>query len=232
MHHPAGPARRHAADGTRPVQGPTRTHGSSSGNTTRRSPRRIGSTRSRAERKEAFLKYYSGILFSEWMLPKCWEIARKAPEVYRAAEYIVDAGDWAVFQLTGRFVRNACAAGYKGTWNSELGFPSKDFLAALDPPFATWTTSGCKNIVAPGRRAGVVTKAFARKSGLKAGTTGQRRDDRRSQRRARDGRFGRRAALDHHGHVIVPHGAVGEAAALRRICRRRERRNYSGILRL
>jgi L-ribulokinase len=121
-------------------------------------------------RKEPFLKYYSGILFSEWMLPKCWEIARKAPEVYRAADYIVDAGDWAVFQLTGRFVRNACAAGYKGTWNSQLGFPSKKFLAALDPALRNLDEKWLRNIVAPGRLAGAVTESFARKSGLRAGT--------------------------------------------------------------
>ncbi len=122
------------------------------------------------QRQEAFLKYYSGIIFSEWMLPKCWEIARKAPEVYRAADYIVDAGDWAVFQLTSRFVRNACAAGYKGTWNSRLGFPSKSFLAALDPALRNLDDKWLKNIVAPGRCAGTVTESFARKSGLKAGT--------------------------------------------------------------
>jgi L-ribulokinase len=122
------------------------------------------------ERGEAFLKYYSGIIFNEWMLPKCWEIARKAPDVYRAADLLVDAGDWLVFQLTGCFVRNSCAAGYKGMWNSELGFPSKPFLSALDPALVDLENKWLATIVAPGVRAGGITEAFARKSGLKAGT--------------------------------------------------------------
>ncbi len=121
-------------------------------------------------RREPLLKYYSGLISSEWMVPKCMEIARKAPDVYRAADLIIDAGDWLVFQLTGEFTRNACAAGYKGLWNSKLGFPSKSFLGALDPRIRNLADKWLKNIVAPGRRAGVVSREFARKSGLKAGT--------------------------------------------------------------
>jgi L-ribulokinase len=121
-------------------------------------------------RREPLMKYYSGRISSEWMVPKCMEIARKAPDVYRAADLIIDAGDWLVFQLTGEFTRNACAAGYKGLWNSELGFPSKSFLGALDPRIRNLADKWLKNIVPPGRRAGVVSREFARKSGLKAGT--------------------------------------------------------------
>ena len=123
-----------------------------------------------AERGEKFLQYYSGLISSEWMLPKSWEIARKAPEVYRAAELIIDAGDWIVFQMTGVMCRNACAAGYKGLWNAELGFPSLEFLTALDPTLGNLRDKWLQNIVAPGVRAGEVSAAFATKSGLKAGT--------------------------------------------------------------
>lgn len=121
-------------------------------------------------RSEPFLRYYSGTIFSEWMLPKCWEIARHAPEVYAAADLMIDAGDWLVLQMTGVACRNACAAGYKGTWNAELGFPSKDFLAALDPVLRDLDAKWLQNIVAPGTRAGGVTEAFAARSGLRAGT--------------------------------------------------------------
>jgi L-ribulokinase len=121
-------------------------------------------------RNEPFLKYYSGIISSEWMLPKCLEIGVKSPEVYRAADLIIDAGDWIVHQITGRFTRNACAAGYKGLWTSEFGFPSERFLAALDPVIRDVRTKWLQNIIAPGRRAGVISKEFARRSGLKAGT--------------------------------------------------------------
>ncbi|MGK5083664.1 ribulokinase [Bdellovibrionota bacterium FG-1] len=125
------------------------------------------------ERQEPFLKYYSGTISSEWMLPKCLEIARKAPAVYQAATYIVDAGDWFVQQMTGQFVRNSCAAGYKGLWNAESGFPTKAFLGALDPTLPALRDldeKWLKNIVAPGSRAGGVSRSFAEKTGLVEGT--------------------------------------------------------------
>ncbi|MCX5789851.1 MAG: ribulokinase [Elusimicrobia bacterium] len=122
------------------------------------------------ERGERFLRYYSGIISSEWMLPKCWEIASKAPEVFAAADLIVDAGDWFVQQMTGSFCRNSCAAGYKGLWNAELGFPSAEFLKALDPALAGLRDKWLKNITPPGRRAGTLTRAFAARTGLREGT--------------------------------------------------------------
>jgi len=123
-----------------------------------------------AQRGEKFLQYYSGLVSSEWMLPKSWEIAKKAPDVYRAAELIIDAGDWIVFQMTGVLCRNTCAGGYKGLWNAELGFPSLEFLTALDPILGTLRDKWLQNMVAPGVRAGEVSAAFAAKCGLKQGT--------------------------------------------------------------
>lgn len=123
-----------------------------------------------SERNEPFLKYYSGLISSEWMLPKCWEIANHAPDVYAAADLIIDAGDWIVQQLTGKFTRNSCAAGYKGLWNAELGFPSREFLRALDPKIEHVADKWLQNIVAPGQKAGEISRSFAAKSGLIAGT--------------------------------------------------------------
>jgi L-ribulokinase len=121
-------------------------------------------------RGEPFMKYYSGLVSSEWMLPKCWEVARHAPDVYAATEIFIDAGDWVVHQITGRFTRNSCAAGYKGLWNADLGFPSRDFLGALDPAIRDLDDKWLKNIVQPGRCAGTVTRAFSDRSGLAEGT--------------------------------------------------------------
>ena len=121
-------------------------------------------------RGEKFLKYYSGIISSEWMLPKCWETANKAPEVYAAADLFVEAGDWFVQQMTGSFCRNSCAAGYKGLWNAELGFPYVEFLTALDPALGGLPDKWLRNITAPGRKAGELTRAFAARTGLREGT--------------------------------------------------------------
>ncbi len=122
------------------------------------------------ERGEKFLAYYGGSVSCEWMLPKCWEILRRAPDVYREAALFIDAGDWLVHQLTGRFSRNSCAAGYKGLWSSELGFPSPEFLRALDPGLADLRDKWLQNVIAPGTRVGGVTRAFAESSGLIEGT--------------------------------------------------------------
>jgi L-ribulokinase len=121
-------------------------------------------------RKESFLKYYGGTISSEWMLPKCLEILNHAPDVFERADLIVDAGDWIVHALTGSWSRNSCAAGYKGFWSEELGFPSTDFLKALDPKLESLHEKWLKNIVPPGQKAGVVSDTFAKISGLKAGT--------------------------------------------------------------
>jgi L-ribulokinase len=121
-------------------------------------------------RNEAFLKYYGGSVSSEWMLPKCWEIARNAPHIYQAANLLIDAGDWIVMQMTGIASRNACAAGYKGLWNAELGFPSKEFLAAVDPVIRDVDEKWLKNVVAPGTRVGGVTPEWAALTGLREGT--------------------------------------------------------------
>jgi L-ribulokinase len=122
------------------------------------------------ERGEKFLEYYSGIISSEWLIPKCWETLEKAPEVYEAADLFIEAGDWVVHQMTGSFSRNACAAGYKGLWSEELGNPSKEFLAALAPNLAGLNDKIIERIVAAGEEAGTVSEAFAAQSGLKAGT--------------------------------------------------------------
>jgi L-ribulokinase len=122
------------------------------------------------DRGEPFMRYYNGLVSSEWMLPKCWEVARNAPDVYAATDIFIDAGDWIVQQMTGAFVRNACVAGYKGLWSADYGFPSKEFLAALDPAIRDLDDKWLTNVVSPGRRAGVVTAAFAELSGLVAGT--------------------------------------------------------------
>ncbi|MFA5688844.1 MAG: ribulokinase [Kiritimatiellales bacterium] len=121
-------------------------------------------------RGEKFLEYYSGIISSEWLVPKCLETLERAPGVYAAADLFIEAGDWVVQQMTGAFTRNACAAGYKGMWSEELGNPSPEFLAALNPELAGLNDKLVAKIVAAGEEAGTISAAFAKLSGLQAGT--------------------------------------------------------------
>ena len=84
-------------------------------------------------RGEAWLPIYGGQISCEWMLPKLLETLRHAPAVYEATDRYLEAADWLSLVLTGTETHSAPFAGYKGLWNAETGFPSNDFMKALDP---------------------------------------------------------------------------------------------------
>lgn len=120
-----------------------------------------------AERAAPWLARYGGKISSEWLHSKTLQILREAPEIYAAAERIAEAGDWVVWQLTGREVRNACAAGYKGLWERGNGYPSEEFLAALDPRLADLNRSRlAAPVVPPGAFVGPLNDAGAMLTGL------------------------------------------------------------------
>jgi L-ribulokinase len=86
------------------------------------------------ERGEGWLARYGGVISSEWEFAKGLQLLEEAPDVYTAMEHWVEAADWIVWQLTDRYVRNACTAGYKGI-RQDGTYPSRDYLAALNPAF-------------------------------------------------------------------------------------------------
>ena len=55
-----------------------------------------------AELGEPWLDRYGGRISSEWFFPKALQILREAPEIYEAADRLIEAADWVVWQLTGR----------------------------------------------------------------------------------------------------------------------------------
>lgn len=120
----------------------------------------------------AFLDRYGGKISSEWFFPKAWQILDEAPEVYAAADRLLEAADWVVWQLTGKEKRNACTAGYKAIWSKQEGFPPDEFSKALDPRLA-WIVDekmSC-TIYSLGARAGGLTEEAARWTGLRPGTS-------------------------------------------------------------
>nr|MDD6335764.1 ribulokinase [bacterium] len=123
------------------------------------------------ERGEGWLARYGGAISSEWMFAKIYQIADEAPEVYRAAERFIEAGDWVIWQLTGRETRSACQAGYKAIWSADEGYPSEAFFAALHPLMEhVIQDKMCGPILPLGDCAGGLTAAFAKKLGLREGT--------------------------------------------------------------
>ncbi len=128
-------------------------------------------TRLADERNEGWLQRYGGIISSEWMLPKGLQIFEEAPGAYAETDLIVEGGDWLAWQLTGKLLRNACAAGFKGLWNKADGYPSQEYLAELHPEFQNFFMSkAAGQVAAPGNLVGNLTQARAKQLGLSTDT--------------------------------------------------------------
>ena len=121
-------------------------------------------------RGESFLARYGGKISSEWFFAKTWQILDEAPEIYAAADKLMEAADWIVLQLTGKETRNACTAGYKAMWSKREGFPPNDFFKALDPRLENVIDEKLsRDISAMGAKAGTLLPEMAAKMGLKPG---------------------------------------------------------------
>ncbi|MFF4903909.1 ribulokinase [Streptomyces sp. NPDC001260] len=122
-----------------------------------------------AERKEAWLERYGGKVSSEWEFAKALQVLEEDPEVYRRTERWLEAADWIVWRLCGRYVRNACTAGYKGQYQDGR-YPSREYLAALHPDFAGFVADKLEQPIAQlGDRAGGLTAEAASWTGLAEG---------------------------------------------------------------
>lgn len=133
--------------------------------------------------KAPWLSRYGGIVGLEWLFPKMLEIATEDDEVWNAADLIVEAGDYFVWQLVGghpgELVRSTCQAGYKGFWSAadaerkpkSGGYPDQKLLRKISPrladvcPDKLWGRH-----MAPGGRAGVLSEKAARAFRLAPGT--------------------------------------------------------------
>ena len=121
------------------------------------------------DRGEPWLARYGGLISSEWEFAKGLQLLEEAPEIYQAMAYFVEAADWIVWQLCGTYVRNACTAGYKGIYQ-DGGYPSSDFLTALNPAFSGFVTEKIGQAVAQlGDRAGDLSAQAAEWTGLPEG---------------------------------------------------------------
>jgi L-ribulokinase len=122
-----------------------------------------------AERSEAWLPRYGGLISSEWEFAKALQLLEEAPAVYAATDRWLEAADWIVWQLSGTYLRNACTAGYKGIYQ-DGAYPNPEFLSALNPNFADFVdTKLAHEIGQLGQRAGGLTAEAAAWTGLPEG---------------------------------------------------------------
>lgn len=123
------------------------------------------------QRGEAWLQRYGGKISSEWFFSKTLQILDEDPDIYNAADRLLEAADWVVWQLTGEEKRNSCTAGYKAMWSKREGFPADSYFSALDPRLEHVIDSKMsRTIYSIGDRAGGLTEQAAKWTGLLPGT--------------------------------------------------------------
>jgi L-ribulokinase len=123
------------------------------------------------DRNESWMPRYGGQISSEWELAKGLQLFEEDKEIYDRMFKFVEAADWIIWQLCGKYVRNACTAGYKG--NLQDGeYPSKEFFAALNPGFANFAVEKLDHEIGQlGAEAGKLTAEAAEWTGLREGIT-------------------------------------------------------------
>jgi L-ribulokinase len=120
------------------------------------------------QRGESWLPRYGGRISSEWEFAKGLQLLEEDPEIYGLAARWIEATDWVTWQLCGLETRNVCTAGYKGIYQNG-GYPSAEFLSALNPDFAGFVAKLEHPLSPLGGRAGGLTETAAGWTGLPAG---------------------------------------------------------------
>ena len=113
------------------------------------------------DRSEPWLARYGGKISAEWQYAKALQVLDEDPEIYQRMDRWIEAADWIIWQLCGAETRNACTAGYKGI-RQDGHYPSREYLAALDPRFAGFAADKLEHPISPlGARAGSLTARAA-----------------------------------------------------------------------
>lgn len=125
-----------------------------------------------AELKSSYLDFLGNKCSAENGLAKILSILQTDEEVYSAAYRIFEAGDWITQLLCGVDKKGYNYAACKEFWNPVLGgYPSREFMRALDPRFENVVEEKFGgDTVSYEPRCGTVTERGAALSGLKVGT--------------------------------------------------------------
>lgn len=120
---------------------------------------------------ESFPDRTGGRVSCELMIPKLLETLEKAPEVYRATDRFMNAGDFLVRVLTGKEVHSTAFASIKEGWDPVIGFPKRAFFAALNPEMEDLIGTKLREKVdLAGSCGGRLSKAWAEKTGMDTDT--------------------------------------------------------------
>ena len=112
---------------------------------------------------------YGGRVSSELLIPKILQILDEDPEMFNAADQILEAADWLGQLLTGEKRRSASTAAYKTWWQESDGYPN-DVFAAIDSRFKNLDAGKLSGDICPvGGRFGFLTSEWAEKLGLMPG---------------------------------------------------------------
>lgn len=123
------------------------------------------------ERNVDWLARYGGELSSEMLLPKALETLEKAPEVYNAADHIVNALDWLTWILTGHLTYAAGDSGYKRMYQDGK-YPDEDFLKTLNPDFGeVFSQKMAAEVLPLGGKVGTLNERGQRITGLSGNVT-------------------------------------------------------------
>ena len=135
---------------------------------------------------DPILRYVSGRVSPEWMLPKALWLKRNEPEVYDRAARIVECTDWMMFRLTGEWTLSLNHVAVK--WNyarPDGGWPVG--LLERGRPGRPARRNGPTRIVPLGKGDGRSERTAAGELGLRAGHPGRPGRDRRLPGDARPG---------------------------------------------
>lgn len=131
-------------------------------------------TKAAAQQKPEYLQKCGGAYSSEWFWAKLLHCARVAPEVVRRAHTWVEIADWIPAVLTGNPAhpaRGICQAGHKGWFHKDWqGYPDPAFLRQFDPQLERIRHSLPDEAHPSDCQAGRLSRRWAKKLGLAAGT--------------------------------------------------------------
>jgi FGGY-family pentulose kinase len=114
------------------------------------------------------LRYVSGTVSPEWMLPKALWLKRHEPAVYEQAERLVECTDWFMYRLTGEWTLSLNHVTVKWSYARPDGGWSQELLrrVGLDDLPQKWPA----RIVPLGKGEGRLSAAAASELGLRPGT--------------------------------------------------------------